>query len=252
MVFIPVTEWHFAVVLASNHAELAEEAATEKQGAVMSRFKTAAAAFVLLSGLAGAAVATTDKDTNWEKHHPRRDQVNDRLEHQDKRINQEVKEGDLTQAQAATLHRDDRTIRQEERDMASMDNGHISKADQRALDQQENSVSKLIGKPAAAKPPIAKSGTPKPVTAKADTNWEKHHPRRDEVNDRIENQNRRISTEVKQGDLTQAQAVALRKDDHTVRQEERDMARLNNGHITPVEQKALNQQENAISRQIGH
>jgi len=30
------------------------------------------------------------------------------------------------------------------------------------------------------------------------------------------------------------------------------MAKLNGGHITPAEQKALNQQENAVSRQIGH
>jgi hypothetical protein len=30
------------------------------------------------------------------------------------------------------------------------------------------------------------------------------------------------------------------------------MSKLNNGHITPAEQKSLNQQENAVSRQIGH
>lgn len=102
----------------------------------------AATVFVLLSGLAGTAMAT---DTTWEKHHPRRDQVNDRLENQDKRIKQEVKEGDLTQAQAAALHKDDHMIRQEERDMAKLDKGHLTAADQKALDQQENVVSKQIG-----------------------------------------------------------------------------------------------------------
>ena len=202
----------------------------------MSIFKTAAA-FVLLSGLAGASMAT---ETTWEKHHPRRDQVNDRLENQDKRINQEVKQGDLTQAQATTLHKDDHAIRQEERDMAALDNGHITKADQQALDRQENSVGKQIGKPAAAKP------------AKAETTWEKRHPRRDEVSDRLENQDQRIHREVKEGDLTHAQAVTLHKDDQKIRQEERDMARLDSGHITKVDQKALNQQENAVSKQIGH
>jgi hypothetical protein len=30
------------------------------------------------------------------------------------------------------------------------------------------------------------------------------------------------------------------------------MARFNNGHITPAEQRALNQQENAVSGRIGH
>ena len=214
----------------------------------MSIFKTAAA-FVLLSGLAGATMAT---ETTWEKHHPRRDQVSDRLENQNKRINQDVKQGDLTQAQAAALHKDDHTIRQEERDMAALDNGHITKADQRSLDQQENSVSKLIGKPATAKPVTAQPVTAKPMTAKADTTWEKRHPRRDEVNDRLENQDRRIHQEVKEGDLTHAQAVALHKDDHKIRQEERDMAKLDNGRITSLDQKALNQQENTVSKQIGH
>ena len=204
----------------------------------MSILKTAAA-FVLLSGLAGAAMAS---ETTWEKHHPRRDQVNDRLENQNQRIDKEAKQGDITQARAATLHKDDHAIRQEEKDMAALDNGHITKVDQHALDQQENSVNKQIGKPAAGKP----------VTAKADTKWEKRHPRRDEVNDRLENQDKRIHQQVKDGDLTQAQAVALHKDDKEVRQEERDMAKLANGHITAADQKALNQQENALSKQIGH
>jgi CRISPR/Cas system-associated endoribonuclease Cas2 len=193
-----------------------------------------ATAFVLLSGLAGASMAA---ETTWEKHHPRRDQVNDRLENQNQRINQEVKQGQLTPAQAATLHKDDHAIRQEERDMAALDHGHITKADQKALDQQENSVSKLIGKP---------------VTAKADTPWEKSHPRRDQVNDRLENQNQRIRREVKEGDLTQQQATALHKDDQKIRQEERDMAKLDNGHITKADQRALNQQETVVSNQIGH
>jgi hypothetical protein len=102
----------------------------------------AVAALVFTAGLAGVAMA----DTTWEKHHPRRDEVNDRLVNQDKRIHREVKEGDLTKAQAAALHKDDRTIRQEMRDMAKLDNGHITKVDQKALNQQENVLSKAIGK----------------------------------------------------------------------------------------------------------
>jgi hypothetical protein len=102
----------------------------------------ALATLVFTAGLAGVAMA----DTTWEKNHPRRDEVNDRLARQNKRIHREVKEGDLTKAQAAALHKDDHMIRQEERDMAKLDNGHITKADQRSLNQQENAVSKDIGK----------------------------------------------------------------------------------------------------------
>ncbi len=83
------------------------------------------------------------------------------------------------------------------------------------------------------------------------THWAKHHPRRHEVNKRLNRQQHRIHHEVKEGDLTRSQASTLHKDDHAIRQEERDMTRQNDGHITKVEQKALNQQETAVSRQIG-
>jgi hypothetical protein len=39
-----------------------------------------------------------------------------------------------------------RQIRQEERLMASQDGGHITKAEQKVLNQQENKVSQQIGK----------------------------------------------------------------------------------------------------------
>ena len=87
--------------------------------------------------------------------------------------------------------------------------------------------------------------------ASAETQWEKNHPRRDQVNDRLANQNKRIRREVKEGEITHRQAAALHKEDHQIRAEERAMASQNNGHITKAEQRALNQQENAVSRQIG-
>ncbi len=86
--------------------------------------------------------------------------------------------------------------------------------------------------------------------AGGETTWQKDHPRRTEVNKRLNNQNNRIKNDVKNGSLTKGQAAALHKQDHQVRQEERDMASQNNGHITKTEQKALNQQENGISKEI--
>jgi hypothetical protein len=103
---------------------------------------TVAAASIALSGLASNAMA----DTQWQKDHPRREQVNNRLNNQNKRIHQEVKEGELSKGQAAKLHREDRSIRKEERTMASTDHGHITKTEQKALNQQENQVSKQIGR----------------------------------------------------------------------------------------------------------
>lgn len=81
--------------------------------------------------------------------------------------------------------------------------------------------------------------------------WDKDHPRRAEVNHRLANQNRRIHNEVKDGQINKGQAAALHHEDHQIRQEERDMASQNGGHITKSEKRTLNQQENAVSQQIG-
>jgi len=88
-------------------------------------------------------------------------------------------------------------------------------------------------------------------TATAETQWQKDHPRRTQVNHRLANQNRRIHQQVKEGELTKQQAAGLHQQDHQIRQEERAMASQNGGHITKPEQKVLNQQENAVSKEIG-
>ncbi|AOK19461.1 hypothetical protein WT26_26530 [Burkholderia cepacia] len=100
-----------------------------------------AIAATLLSVLTGTAFA----DTPWQQAHPRREAVNQRLANQNRRIHHEVKEGEMSHAQAARLHRDDRKIRREERDMAAQNGGHLTKPEQRVLNQQENAVSHQIG-----------------------------------------------------------------------------------------------------------
>ena len=111
------------------------------KGSTKAAILAVTSAFVFAA--AGSAIAA-DKD--WKADHPRRAEVNKRLNNQDKRINQERKEGEITKAQAHTLHKEDRQIRGEERAMASQNGGHITKQEQRTLNQQENAVSKLIGK----------------------------------------------------------------------------------------------------------
>ncbi len=69
--------------------------------------------------------------------------------------------------------------------------------------------------------------------------------------DRLAHPNKRIHREVKEGEMTPAQAAALHKKDHQIRREERIMASQNGGHITRQAQRTLNQQENAVSREIG-
>lgn len=107
---------------------------------------------LFITGIVGNAMAAEEHENHkaekkeWNKKHPRRHEVNQRLNNQDKRINKEVKEGEMTKQQASKLHKEDRQTRKEERAMASQNGGHITKEEQKVLNQQENAVSKQIGK----------------------------------------------------------------------------------------------------------
>jgi hypothetical protein len=107
--------------------------------------RSAKTIIVAAIGILGLSATSALAATAWERN-PRRDQVNDRLENQDRRINHEYREGELTPGQAWRLHQADRTIRHEERFMASFRHGHITGAEERALNQQENAVSGQIGR----------------------------------------------------------------------------------------------------------
>lgn len=96
--------------------------------------------------MVGSTITAAMAETPWERNHPRRDQVNDRLQNQNRRINQELREDEISKQQARRLHREDRAIRREERTMSKFDGGHITPAEQKALNQQENAVSGQIGR----------------------------------------------------------------------------------------------------------
>lgn len=101
----------------------------------------------LLAVVAAASFAQSPAaEATFAKKHPRRAEVNHRLAMQNKRIHHEVKEGDLTRAQAANLHREDRAIHREENRMVARNGGYITKQQQNTLNQQENQVSTQIGK----------------------------------------------------------------------------------------------------------
>jgi 5-deoxy-D-glucuronate isomerase len=102
----------------------------------------AAAAVVSLACAAAPALA----DTPWQAHHPRREQVNNRLAKQNARIHQQVKEGELSRRQAARLHGADRRIRAQERRMAARNGGYITRRQQLKINREENHVSRHIGR----------------------------------------------------------------------------------------------------------
>jgi hypothetical protein len=104
---------------------------------------------IALLGTAGALVTAGAASANpWDWHHPRRAEVNHRLAHQDMRINRNYRDGRISLRQAHYLHAEDRTVRHQERFDARFDRGHITRADQRGLNRDENGVSRQIDRDA--------------------------------------------------------------------------------------------------------
>ena len=99
-------------------------------------------ALAVALGTVGTALA----DSSWEQSHQRRDEVNDRLAHQNARINQERHEHEITGRQGQTLHRDDARTRDEERVAASRNHGHLTPQEQDRLNHRENAESREIGR----------------------------------------------------------------------------------------------------------
>ncbi len=64
-------------------------------------------------------------------------------------------------------------------------------------------------------------------------NFAAEHPRREEVNTRIENQNERINQGVWNGTLTGQQAQQLRANDRAIKQQEHADVKANGGYLTP-------------------
>ncbi len=105
-------------------------------------FRAAAVVSALASLLAGGAASAAN--STWSRTHQREAEVNQRLVNQDHRITRELRKGEISLKQARALYRRDRMVRNEERFMAAQRHGHITRAEQRALNQQANAISRQI------------------------------------------------------------------------------------------------------------
>ena len=70
--------------------------------------------------------------------------INQRKENQQDRIGQGVKSGQLTAGETAHLEKQEAAINHEEKAMRAQDNGHLTKADRKLINQQQNQESKRI------------------------------------------------------------------------------------------------------------
>jgi hypothetical protein len=101
--------------------------------------------------LLGSAAAQQDNTSGAgagqvDPGHPRVNQVNQRETNQQNRIANGVKNGQLTPGQTSRLERGEQRLQNnEKRDMAK-DNGHLTKQDQRQLNNESNRMSNRIYK----------------------------------------------------------------------------------------------------------
>jgi hypothetical protein len=108
---------------------------------------TLAAAVLLMSPAfvrAAGGNPTGKPGSKFAKQHPRRNQVNKRVKNQRARINQGVKSGELSKGQAKQLRANDNAIKAQEHADVKANGGHLTGAEQKQINQEENANSTLI------------------------------------------------------------------------------------------------------------
>lgn len=178
----------------------------------------------------GAMVLSTKAlaKEDFKEKHPRRAEVNERIRNQEKRIREGLASGKLTPAQAKELRGEEAGMKAEEQAEVKANGGYLTKGEQKQLNQELNQDSRQI---------------------KHDE-FKDEHPRRAEVNGRINSEDRRIEQGEKSGELTATQAKQLDGEVAGVKAQEKAEVAANGGYLTKGEQKQLNQELNQDSAQI--
>ena len=86
--------------------------------------------------------------------------------------------------------------------------------------------------------------------ASAETPWQSHHPRQEEVLGRVQHQRHLIRQEVRRGELSRYESRRMLHRVNRIGREDHRDARLNGGYITRGEQHRLNRQENHVRGDI--
>ena len=110
---------------------------------------TLAVGGLMLAGSAFAQTSTTASGAGpgvVDPGHPRVNEVNQRETNQRERIGNGVANGKLSSQQATNMEKRETAVQnREQKDMAK-NNGHLTKAEQRGINRQQNRISKSIYK----------------------------------------------------------------------------------------------------------
>jgi hypothetical protein len=103
---------------------------------------------LMIAGSASAQTSTTSGAGPGvvDPGHPRVNQVNNREENQQQRIGNGIKSGKLNSQQASNLEKRETSVQNREKKDMSEHNGHLTKAEQKGINRQQNRISKSIYK----------------------------------------------------------------------------------------------------------
>jgi hypothetical protein len=103
---------------------------------------------LMIAGSASAQTSTTSGAGPGvvDPGHPRVNEVNKREENQQQRIGNGIKSGKLSSQQAANLEKRETSVQNREKADMAKNNGHLTKAEQKGINRQQNRISKSIYK----------------------------------------------------------------------------------------------------------
>jgi hypothetical protein len=157
-------------------------------------------------------------------------QTINRTNRQQQRIANGVSDGQLTPGEASNLEKKESQINQEENQMRSQDNGHLTAADRAKLQQQQNQLGGQIH------------------NDKHNANTQK--PLGGEVGNRAGNQQNRIANGLDNHTLDAQQASKLENEEHNIDNQVAKDRAANGGHLTQAEKKQINKEQNKVGGQI--
>ncbi|HTZ73117.1 MAG TPA: hypothetical protein VMB47_04290 [Candidatus Aquilonibacter sp.] len=149
---------------------------------------------------------------------------------QQDRISNGVADGQLTPGETKNLETKEAGINQEERNMRSQDDGHLTAADRSKINNQQNHLSNRI------------------YTDKHNANTA--HYGNGEVGQRQKMQQQRIAQGMKSGQLTAGESARLERQQQGINREKAGMREANGGKLSGGDKAQLNRQQNRASGNI--
>ncbi len=156
--------------------------------------------------------------------------IEQRKGNQQDRIANGVKSGQLTAGETANLEKKEAAINAETRADRAVNGGKLTAAEKRQVNRQQNRLSNQV--------------------YRDKHNANTAHYGNNEVGQRRENQQDRIATGIKSGQLTAGETAKLENQQRNINRQVATDRTANGGKLTAGEKKQINKEQNAASKNI--